>query len=93
MCGIVGQFDFSGSPRGEGRAFVAKGCEVIAHRGPDDIGIYESEDRRIVLGHRRLSIVDLSVLEVDVLNAQPHAFHEPKSAAVKQTRHQSMHAM
>jgi len=62
MCGIVGQFDFSDSPGGDGRAFVSKGCEVIAHRGPDDIGIYESEDRRIVLGHRRLSIVDLSPL-------------------------------
>lgn len=60
MCGIVGQFDFSGAPSGAGRAFVSRGCEVIAHRGPDDIGIYESEDRRIVLGHRRLSIVDLS---------------------------------
>src|SRR5215467_10582529 len=60
MCGIVGQFAFSGSQSGTGRAFVAQACEVIAHRGPDDSGIYESEDRRIVLGHRRLSIVDLS---------------------------------
>jgi len=60
MCGIVGQFDFSGAPSGDARAFVAKACEVIAHRGPDDIGLYESEDRRVVLGHRRLSIVDLS---------------------------------
>src|SRR5215813_9245041 len=60
MCGIVGQFAFSGSPPGDGRAFVAQACEVISHRGPDDIGIFESEDRRTVLGHRRLSIVDLS---------------------------------
>jgi asparagine synthase (glutamine-hydrolysing) len=60
MCGIVGQFTFSGSPPGDGRAFVSRACEVIAHRGPDDSGIYESEDRRVVLGHRRLSIVDLS---------------------------------
>src|SRR4051812_28227535 len=60
MCGIVGQFDFSDSPSGDGRAFVSTACAAIAHRGPDDSGIYESHDRRVVLGHQRLSIVDLS---------------------------------
>jgi asparagine synthase (glutamine-hydrolysing) len=32
----------------------------IAHRGPDDGGLWQSEDGRVVLGHRRLSIVDIS---------------------------------
>lgn len=32
----------------------------IAHRGPDDTGIYISPDQRIGLGHQRLSIIDLS---------------------------------
>src|SRR5205085_191018 len=33
---------------------------TLCHRGPDDTGIFQSEDRRVALGHRRLSIIDLS---------------------------------
>ncbi len=32
----------------------------MTHRGPDDAGLWESPERRVVLAHRRLSIVDLS---------------------------------
>jgi len=32
----------------------------MAHRGPDDQGVYWSPDRSVFLGHRRLSILDLS---------------------------------
>jgi len=32
-------------------------CDTIAHRGPDDYGVYS--DRWVSLGHRRLSIIDL----------------------------------
>jgi asparagine synthase (glutamine-hydrolysing) len=59
MCGVIGIFDFSASPR-DARAFVTRATQAIAHRGPDDFGIYCSRDGRTVLGHRRLSIVDLS---------------------------------
>jgi asparagine synthase (glutamine-hydrolysing) len=34
--------------------------DVMAHRGPDGVGAWISEDRRIGLGHRRLAIIDLS---------------------------------
>lgn len=34
--------------------------DVLAHRGPDDQGIYVSPNQNIGLGHRRLSIIDLS---------------------------------
>src|SRR6266446_3123851 len=34
--------------------------DTMTHRGPDDAGIYISPDGRVGLGHRRLSIVDLS---------------------------------
>ena len=32
----------------------------MAHRGPDGVGIWTSRDRQCTLGHRRLSIIDLS---------------------------------
>jgi len=35
------------------------GREAISHRGPDDAGIWWSEDGRVGLAHRRLAIVDL----------------------------------
>jgi len=34
--------------------------DTMVHRGPDDAGVYVSDDRRVGLGNRRLSIVDLS---------------------------------
>lgn len=56
MCGICGELSISGrkvSPENIGRM-----ADSIAHRGPDDSGIYCSGP--IGLGHRRLSIIDLS---------------------------------
>jgi asparagine synthase (glutamine-hydrolysing) len=34
--------------------------DIIAHRGPDDAGIWASDDGQAILGHRRLSILDLT---------------------------------
>jgi asparagine synthase (glutamine-hydrolysing) len=34
--------------------------ETIAHRGPDASGIWSTADHSVVLGHRRLAIIDLS---------------------------------
>ncbi|HEY2900586.1 MAG TPA: asparagine synthase (glutamine-hydrolyzing) [Polyangia bacterium] len=59
MCGIVGIFNFGGTPRDDGEALLRM-RDAIKHRGPDDAGVYLSNDRRVALGHRRLSIVDLS---------------------------------
>lgn len=56
MCGIVGIW---GALPGKA-AVLAKGCERMRHRGPDDRGIWEDEDPGIALGHVRLSILDLS---------------------------------
>ena len=41
-------------------ARVERMCEMQWHRGPDDGGSWQSADRRVSLGHRRLSIIDLS---------------------------------
>jgi asparagine synthase (glutamine-hydrolysing) len=35
-------------------------CDAIAHRGPDDAGTWLGRSARVALGHRRLSIVDLT---------------------------------
>lgn len=61
MCGIVGSYNFGATPdRDRDRARTLAMRDRIAHRGPDDGGLWQSEDGRVVLGHRRLSIVDLS---------------------------------
>ena len=59
MCGIAGLFNYGGSERDE-RPDLCRVRDTMAHRGPDAGGLYQSPDQRVVLGHRRLSIVDLS---------------------------------
>jgi asparagine synthase (glutamine-hydrolysing) len=58
MCGIAGVFRRGGAVGPEDVAAVERATSVQSHRGPDDSGIYR--DSRAVLGHRRLSIIDLS---------------------------------
>ena len=52
MCGIAGII----SP--DNRDAITKMTEVLSHRGPDERGYYH--DDFISLGHRRLSIIDLT---------------------------------
>jgi asparagine synthase (glutamine-hydrolysing) len=59
MCGIAGIFNYGSAPADE-RAIACRMRDAMTHRGPNDSGLYQSQDRRIVLAHRRLSIVDLS---------------------------------
>lgn len=54
MCGITGYMN----ARGESPPDLAMMTGLLAHRGPDDSGIFEEPG--IGLGHRRLSIIDLS---------------------------------
>lgn len=53
MCGICG-FTYRDEP------LIRRMNDSISHRGPDDEGIYVGDD--VSLGHRRLSIIDLSPL-------------------------------
>ena len=57
MCGIVG---YAGRPGAVTANLLAAMRDAIAHRGPDDSGIWASPDGSVVLGHRRLAILDLS---------------------------------
>ena len=58
MCGIVGVVTRDGT-RVDGEQ-VAALRDTMLHRGPDDEGIWVAHDGRAGLGHRRLSIIDLS---------------------------------
>jgi asparagine synthase (glutamine-hydrolysing) len=65
ICGVVGKAD---------EQLIQNMLAPIAHRGPDDEGIYvapAASGERVGLGHRRLSIIDLSA-----------AGHEPMSDAL-----------
>ncbi|MDE3259273.1 MAG: asparagine synthase (glutamine-hydrolyzing) [Gemmatimonadota bacterium] len=56
MCGIAGILDFDDPKMRRDR--IKRMTDAIAHRGPDDEGIYVAG--KIGLGHRRLAIIDLS---------------------------------
>jgi asparagine synthase (glutamine-hydrolysing) len=59
MCGIVDVVDYEGRhPTGRLRELTAAMRDALAHRGPDDAGLWTSADGRVCLGHRRLSIID-----------------------------------
>jgi asparagine synthase (glutamine-hydrolysing) len=59
MCGIAGFIDFSKKTTEDA---LRKASDCLQHRGPDGSGVYFtiSDQASIGLGHRRLSIIDLS---------------------------------
>ena len=56
MCGIAG---FCNRPK-NWKTDIETMKNRMAHRGPDGEGVWASEEKDVVLGHRRLSILDLS---------------------------------
>ncbi|MEA2445381.1 MAG: hypothetical protein QOJ12_2673, partial [Thermoleophilales bacterium] len=59
MCGIAGILGFTDS-FAVGEELVCRMRDTLEHRGPDDAGAWHSPQGRVALGHRRLSIIDLS---------------------------------
>ena len=59
MCGVAGIFHFGRSDPVTS-TIIQKMNDAMVHRGPDGEGVYISENKRVGLGHRRLSIIDLS---------------------------------
>jgi asparagine synthase (glutamine-hydrolysing) len=59
MCGIAGIVRLPGGPPVDG-ALAQRMSDIIAHRGPDDSGVYVSPDGCTALANRRLAIIDLS---------------------------------
>ena len=60
MCGICGIYEYGVSEPGVTAPLVERMRDTMAHRGPDDAGVYITQDRSVGLGNRRLAIVDLS---------------------------------
>lgn len=60
MCGINGMYAYNQSANLPERSELLATRDYMAARGPDGFGEWWSEDRRLGLGHRRLSILDLS---------------------------------
>ena len=57
MCGIAGVLSFNDPVD---LAHLKNMTDILIHRGPDDEGHWLNDDKSIGLGHRRLSILDLS---------------------------------
>jgi len=70
MCGIVGFLGGRWGRDAQPEVVLERMADAIAHRGPDDAGYWTDHPRRIALGHRRLSIQDIS-----------SAGHQPMSSA------------
>ena len=61
MCGITGLvFKSSEINVDRARSVVSSMLDRIQHRGPDGTGVWVSPEKTVVLGHKRLAIIDLS---------------------------------
>jgi len=61
MCGFAGFFDVGARRTAEeGECLVTTMANRLVHRGPDDLGVWVDAVAGLALGHRRLSIIDLS---------------------------------
>lgn len=76
MCGIAGIWR-AGGLRAADRESLVRMTEALRHRGPDAGGIWSDPPSGIVLGHRRLAIVDLSLT-----GAQPMQSHDGRYVTV-----------
>lgn len=56
MCGITGFYNSNNLNKDDLKLMA----DALKHRGPDGEGYFYSQDRGVGLGHRRLSIIDLS---------------------------------
>ncbi|MBI3586607.1 MAG: asparagine synthase (glutamine-hydrolyzing) [Ignavibacteriales bacterium] len=60
MCGICGVYNYSNSNNPVDESLLITMSNTLAHRGPDDSGIFLSSHHKAGFGFRRLAIVDLS---------------------------------
>ena len=64
MCGIVGLWDLEKRYQSrEIRSLVKRMCNTLESRGPDDGDVWIDSKDNFCLGHKRLSILEVSNLE------------------------------
>lgn len=74
MCGIVGLLTSDSIERQSLSSSIQKMTDTLYRRGPDDQGIWINEDNNVALGHRRLSILDLSKSAAQPMLSQDKRF-------------------
>lgn len=60
MCGIAGIFNKSLFNGEDLSPIIEHMLDALAHRGPDDLGVWKDQSQGVWLGHLRLAILDLS---------------------------------
>ncbi|ATS17711.1 hypothetical protein BRW62_01950 [Parathermosynechococcus lividus PCC 6715] len=60
MCGLTGFWQPYGSFAEEPHAIAQRMADALVHRGPDDAGVWVEPVAGLALGHRRLTILNLS---------------------------------
>jgi asparagine synthase (glutamine-hydrolysing) len=60
MCGISGIWERNGCSLQDLKRRASAMTQTLSHRGPDDSGVWLSEQASIAFGQRRLAIIDLS---------------------------------
>ena len=58
MCGIAGAFAFGPNSGPVNSSIISRLNDLQRRRGPDGSGLWSSDDKRVVFGHRRLAIID-----------------------------------
>jgi asparagine synthase (glutamine-hydrolysing) len=99
MCGINGIFSIGSSLPPNCDELIRIMNRVLLHRGPDDEGVFIDHASGLALGHRRLSIIDLSISGHQpmrdgdnnqiVFNGEIYNFKEIKKNIVNTTFHSS----
>ena len=77
MCGIAGIIQANISTYNKEQ--LAKMTGALAHRGPDGEGLWQNETGNVLLGHRRLSIIDLSDSGRQPIYFSTHVCHRKTS--------------
>jgi asparagine synthase (glutamine-hydrolysing) len=80
MCGIAGIIQ--SDPNQYEIHHLKKMTDALVHRGPDGEGLWQNASGTVLLGHRRLSIIDLSRAA-----AQPMHFKPPPSKSRNEENH------
>ena len=60
MCGIGGFYSLNSQALPSGANYLQVMGNLLAHRGPDDSGVWLSQKKSVGLVHKRLSVIDLS---------------------------------